>query len=121
MADIVFLLIIFFMLTTVFSTKRGVELELPPTAFSESISPKNIIIRIGSEGEIYLDGEKAELSYIGPYVLTERSRNAQKGVIIESDENARYSHVMDVIDELLLVGVTDVSLPTREEEPPAVE
>jgi biopolymer transport protein ExbD len=116
MADIVFLLIIFFMLTTVFSDRKGFEIELPQTEYSESISPKNIIIRISSEGDVYLEGQKSELRKVGPYVLSERATSPNKGVILESDENVKYKHVMDVLDELLLVGVTDISLPTREEE-----
>lgn len=116
MADIVFLLIIFFMLTTVFSTKRGIEIELPHTESSESISPKNIIIRITSEGDIYLDGKRATLKDVGPYMVSKGASSAKKSVILESDGDVKYQHVMDVLDELLLVGVTDISLPTREEE-----
>ena len=116
MADIVFLLIIFFMLTTVFSDRKGFEIELPQTEYSESISPKNIIIRINSNGDIYLEGRKAPLKDVGPYVISQRGRSPNRGVLLESDGDVRYKHVMDVLDELLLVGVTDISLPTREEE-----
>ncbi len=120
MADIVFLLIIFFMLTTVFTTNRGIEIVLPETESSETISPKNIVIRIDSEGDVYLDGEKATLRDVGPYVISQLSRYSERGVLLESDGSVKYQHVMDVLDELFLVGVTDISLPTRqeEEEPP---
>jgi biopolymer transport protein ExbD len=121
MADIVFLLIIFFMLTTVFSDKRGIVIELPQTESSESISPKNITIRITSDGGIYLDGRKAAVRDVGPYVLSIRGQSPNRGVILESDEDVKYKHVMDVLDELLLVGVTDISLPTREEDEEALE
>ena len=121
MADIVFLLIIFFMLTTVFSVKRGIEIELPHTEVSESVSLKNIVIRIDSEGALYLDGQKARLKEIGPYVISKRSANSEKGVVLESDGSVEYQNVMDVLDELLLAGVTDISLPTREEEPDTAE
>ncbi len=116
MADIVFLLLIFFMLTTAFATKKGIEIQLPETESSETIALKNIIIRIASEGDIYLDGEKATLRDVGPYVLSQPSRHSERGVILESDGSVKYQRVMDVLDELLLVGVTDISLPTREEK-----
>jgi biopolymer transport protein ExbD len=116
MADIVFLLLIFFMLTTAFATKKGIEIQLPETESSETIAPKNIIIRIDSEGDVYLDGEKSALTDVGPYILSQRSQHSERGVILESDGSVEYQHVMDVLDELLLVGVTDISLPTRQEE-----
>ncbi len=115
MADIIFLLLIFFMVTAVFSVRRGVEIELPETESAEPISQKNVIVRIDSNGDVYLDGEIASLDDVGPYVLARRAEQSQRGVILESDGAAKYQHVMDVLDELLLVGITEISLPTREE------
>jgi biopolymer transport protein ExbD len=116
MADIIFLLIIFFMQTTVFSATSGIEIELPHTESSESIAPKNITIMIASNGDIYLDGKQAALEEVGRYVVSKRTRNTNKGVVLESDGDVKYQYIMDVLDELLIVGVTNVSLPTRNEE-----
>ena len=121
MADIVFLLLIFFMLTTAFASKKGIEIQLPETVSSETIAPKNITIRIDLEGVIHLDGDKATLREVGPYVVSQRGKDSKRGVILESDGSVKYQSVMDVLDELLLVGVTDISLPTREERDGRVE
>jgi biopolymer transport protein ExbD len=116
MADIVFLLIIFFMLTTVFASKRGIEIELPQTESGESVSPQNITIIIDAKGDIYLDEQKTELENLGRNVVAKRSQQSGTGIIVEADGNVEYRQVMDVLDELLLVGVTNISLPTVEEK-----
>ncbi|MBI5115468.1 biopolymer transporter ExbD [Candidatus Poribacteria bacterium] len=115
MADIVFLLVTFFMVTSVFNVGRGVKIELPETQSAESISMKDVLVRIDAEGNVYLDGKRSLLKEVGPYVLSKRAENPRRAVIVESDRTAKYQYVMDVLDELLLVGVTDISLPTREE------
>ena len=74
MADIVFLLLIFFMLTTAFATKEGIEIQLPETESSETIAPKNITIRIDSEGGIYLDTYPS-LRTLWAQLLTTRFRS----------------------------------------------
>jgi biopolymer transport protein ExbD len=102
MADIVFLLIIFFMLTTVFATKRGIEIELPQTESGEPVSPQNLTILIDAEGGIYLDDQKTNLADLGRSVVVKRSQQSGKGIIVEADGNVEYRQVMDVLDELLL-------------------
>jgi len=115
MADIAFLLIIFFMLTTVFSVDRGLLIELPETAVGEPLELRELVITLGAQGEVLLNGEPVEVEELGNRVARERRRNPRLPVVVRSDRRVPYGRVADVMDELLQAGVRDVALPTAPE------
>ena len=65
MADITFLLIIFFMVGTVFNVEKGIEMSLPQSTVQQDISEENVIISIDVKGKLFVDGEPADLGEIG--------------------------------------------------------
>ncbi|MEW6487891.1 MAG: biopolymer transporter ExbD [Thermodesulfobacteriota bacterium] len=115
MADIAFLLIIFFMVTMVFSVDRGLLIELPQTAVQESVNLREIVLSITSEGRIQADGRFVSLAEVGPYVRAARAANPRGPVVVRSDRRVAYGTIADVMDELLQAGVRDVALPTAAE------
>ncbi len=115
MADIAFLLIIFFMLTTVFSTDRGLLIELPETAVGEPLELRELVITLGAQGEVLLNGEPVGVEDLGDRVARARRRNPGLPVVVRSDRRVPYGRVADVMDELLQAGVRDVALPTAPE------
>ena len=116
MGDIAFLLIIFFMLTTVFSKDRGIKMELPETVTQEELSVKAVVISIKDSGDIFIDGNQYELSDIKDYVLGEKERAPEKFVMLKSDKNAKYGKIMDIMDELMQAGIKDIAMPTNLEK-----
>jgi len=112
MADIAFLLIIFFMVTSVFSVDRGLLIELPQTAVQESVDLREIVLSISADGAILADGKPVALTELGPYVGAARTQNPRRPVVVRSDRRVEYGKVADVMDELLQAGVRDVALPT---------
>lgn len=115
MADIAFLLIIFFMVSSVFSVDRGLLIELPETTVREAVDLREIVLSVSAEGRVLADGKPLELSGIGPYVTEARRGNARRPVVVRSDRRVPYGTVADVMDELLQAGVRDVALPTAAE------
>ena len=115
MADIAFLLIIFFMLTSVFNVDRGLLIELPETQVRESVDLKELTLSIAADGTVNADGKPMALQEIGPYVKAGRRVNPNRVVVVRSDRRVPYGAVTDVMDELLQAGVRDVALPTAAE------
>ena len=115
MADIAFLLIIFFMLTTVFAVDSGLVVELPETQTRERVDVRELVLTITADGAVHADGKPIEVERIGDYILEKRSANPRRPVIVRSDRNVDYGRVADVMDELFQAGVRDVGLPTVSE------
>ncbi|HSH69754.1 MAG TPA: biopolymer transporter ExbD [Deferrisomatales bacterium] len=115
MADIAFLLIIFFMVTSVFDVDRGLLIELPETQVRESVDRKEMVLSIAADGSVSADGKPIGLAGIGSYVKAGRRVNPNRTVVVRSDRRVPYGAVTDVMDELLQAGVRDVALPTAAE------
>jgi len=116
MADIAFLLIIFFMVTAVFDKSKGIVIELPETSVRETVETKEIEIMIDKEGKIFLGSSEVKLDELAGLIVKARKADSSKPVVVKSDKRVSYGKVADVMDELLKAGVKDIALPTAEEE-----
>ena len=115
MADITFLLIIFFMVGTVFNVERGIEMQLPQSTVQQDVPEENVIISIDKDEVLYLDGEEIDIANLGRAALAKVTEIPEAYILVKCDQGVRYKAVIDVLDELLLVGITNIALPTEEE------
>ena len=117
MADIAFLLIIFFMLTAVFATTEGLEFDLPeddPTQLD--VQPEEAIhIKILGEGQHVVDKTPMTLEEMGGYVQMKMQQSPDKPVIIQTEPNVPYFVMIDVFDLLKSLQVQNISIPTQTE------
>lgn len=121
MADIAFLLIVFFMVTSVFSVTRGLEFQLPRQDNTETDSTPEEAVHInivpaGSDCAFIVDNEQTPLDQITIYLQPKLARNPNKFVIIDPDPEAPYSCMIDAFDELRQADVKNISIPTYAEK-----
>jgi biopolymer transport protein ExbD len=117
MADVAFLLIIFFLVTSVFSLTRGIQFSLPrhdEQALS-SAPEAAVLIRIGADGSLVVDDKGMTLAQVRDYLQPRLARNPNKSVIVQTSLEAPYSAMTDVFDELRQVNVRNVIIPTQAE------
>lgn len=117
MADVAFLLIIFFLVTSVFSVTRGIQFSLPrhdEAAFSASPEAA-VLIKINANGSLLVDDRPMTLDQIADYLAPRLQRNPGKSVIVQTAMDAPYGSMVDVFDEIRQVGVANVVIPTQAE------
>jgi len=116
MADIAFLLIIFFMVTAAFSATKGLQLDLSEEdKDSRPVDPDpGVLVQIHEDG-MHVDCRPMELSGLLPYLEPRLSRNPDKPVILVPDADAPYRRVVEVYDTLMAGETTNVSFPTASE------
>lgn len=117
MADISFLLIIFFMVTTVFVVYRGFQVDLPR---AERIDPlksrRNVVsIWIDPGGRIMVDEYNAQLSDVSSIVNTKLQQNPRIVVQVKSDRKTPYRIISGVIEELKKAEALRVSFIAKKE------
>ena len=115
MADIAFLLIVFFMLTTVFSANKGIEHVLPQSDDQQDNPDKEeaIYIHIFVENQFTMDGESYSLDQareVYDYVYGKVQQNATKPIIIHTNPQAPYGAMMAILDQIKMVEV-DIKRP----------
>lgn len=117
MADIAFLLIVFFMLTAVFTSTQGLRFQFPkddPEQFN--VQPEEAIhIKITGEGQYQVDRRPANLEELGGYVQTKIKENPEKPVLIQTLPEVPYRAMIEVFDLLRKLEVKNVSIPTESE------
>ncbi len=95
--DVVFLLLIFFMVSTSFALIRGIKVDLPTTTTPQEEIEQNIVISITKEGKIYLD--KTQISKTELVKTLERQIGKKKSlVVINADKDTRHGIVVEVMD-----------------------
>lgn len=123
MADIAFLLIVYFMLTSTFATTRGLDFSLPKEQEDTPLVEKedSVLIEIQPGGQLIVDGTPRQLDTLLEYLQPRLERNPVKPVIIRPDPAAEYGYMVNVFDELrqapekIGLEVRNVSIPTQRE------
>jgi len=115
--DVVFQLVVFFMVSTTFILTPGISLILPGSETSEPVAMTKLVVTVISEEEIYLNKERYDIGGLEGRLrmLTEEEKGEIKTVVIEGDEAVSYRLMVDVLDALRKNGFKGVNLKTREE------
>ena len=112
MADIAFLLLVFFLVTTTIDTDKGLGIVLPPAGDVEiEIKKKNILnCLINSQGRVLLDEEPTDIEQIGRIVKKRLDQNPLLIVSVKAHPKTAYSDYVMVIDQLKIANAKKISI-----------
>jgi len=111
--DVVFLLLIFFIVTTVFVEETGVEVSKPRAASSEDLDKQAILIAVTAEGRVWQGGREIGADGVRAVVSALLEQDGEVPVIVRADAATATEDTVRVIDEAKLAGAPSVSLATE--------
>ena len=114
--DCVFLLLIFFMVTTVFLHTKGLDVDLPAPSEAEEEQKKDINVVLSEAGEIEIGGEAVAAADLGARLITAMEEANNENIIVQADEECAQKHVVYVVDMAKGVGVKGIALVRVQEE-----
>ena len=114
MLDMIFILLIFFLLTAS-ATSPVISVDLPETGIAESSEPQEVVVSIDREGRLFLNGESLQSEALGPALEQVYSERASNEIFIESDEAVDFGLVVDVMEICRKSGAEGVSFIVDEE------
>lgn len=114
MIDMVFILLIFFIVTTSFVKESGVEINRPTAKTSERKEQGNILVAITKNGEIWIDRRQVETQAVRANVERLIAQNPEGAVIIQADKNSETGVLIKVIDQIRLAGIINISIAANE-------
>jgi biopolymer transport protein ExbD len=114
MSDIAFLLLIFFLVTTIFALERGIPMMLPgQESDNVKVKRKNIMtVKAFANGSITIDDDPTSMVNIRPAVEKRLAQNEKTIIVIETHPDAEYGLMVDILDELRLARARTISLRT---------
>ena len=109
--DVVFILLIFFIVTTVFVDETGVEIEKPRAASQQELDQNSILIGITAEGSVYHSGREIGVGGVRS-VVGRLLKGEDLPVVIQADKRAETQKTVEVLDEAKLAGAARVFVST---------
>jgi len=110
--DIVFLLLVFFMLTSTFMVPQAIELELPESKSASVTDTTPIIVSLNQTGELALNGEIIALEKLQQALKPLLSDQTESAITLKSDAHTEVQLLLKVMDEIRAAGGTNVGLAT---------
>ena len=115
MLDVVFIMLIFFIVTAVFVKDPGVEVTRPEATEAMEIDGGSIFVAVTDTGEVWIDRNQVELSEVRFGIERLASESPEAGVIIQADSNARNEIVIQVMDAAKAAGINDIIIAAGED------
>jgi len=110
MLDVVFIMLIFFIVTASFVKEAGIDVTRPPAATAERKERGNILVAITENDQIWMDRRQVDPRSIRANIERLHAENPQGSVVIQADKNSKNGLLVQVMDAARLAGVNNVSL-----------
>ncbi len=107
--DVVFILLIFFIVTTVFVRETGVEVDKPQSITAQQLEQSVVLLSITDAGEVFYDGSRIGIAGIRG-TIEQLQRGQARPVVIQADKAVPTQLLLKVIDEVKLAGAESVNL-----------
>ena len=114
MLDVVFIMLIFFIVTASFIKEAGVEVNRPEASTSEPKENVNILVAINANNEIWMDKRRIDVRAVRANIERLHAENPKGAVVIQADNKSQTETVAAVLDAAREAGVYDVSLATED-------
>jgi biopolymer transport protein ExbD len=111
--DMVFQLLIFFMLTSSFIMQPGIKVNLPKAVTSEVVKYENLEVAISSENVIYINSKVITIQELK--TLLKQTAKAEGSILIKADRRASLGRIVEVWDMCRDLGITQINIATNQE------
>ncbi len=110
MLDVVFIMLIFFIVTASFVKESGLDVNRPDAATAERKERGNILVAISDNDQIWIDRRQVDVRAVRAHIERMHAENPQGSVVIQADKNSKNGLLVQVMDAARLAGVANVSL-----------
>jgi len=114
MLDVVFIMLIFFIVTASFVKEAGIDVNRPDAATAEKKTKGNILVAITENGQIWIDKRQVDPRALRANIERLHAENPQGSVVIQADKNSKNGLLVQVMDSARLAGVFNVSIAAQE-------
>jgi biopolymer transport protein ExbD len=116
--DLVFILLIFFVVTATFTRDTGIRVERPQASFTDGLDPLSLRVAITASGAVYVEGRRMELDTLRDRIARLVAQDPEAAVILIADRELAAGRLVAVMDTAKLGGAKNVAVATRRKEAP---
>ncbi len=111
--DVLFLLLIFFMISTTFLSQPAIKLELPEAEHADNIRQSPLVVYVDPSGRAYLNDEPIEIPLLAEALRRRLVDATEKSVVFNADSRVSHGRVVEILDVIKDAGVRKLSFGTR--------
>lgn len=111
--DVMFLLVLFFMLSSTFKTQAAINLVLPRSTTAEQVVAAPTVVYLTVDGQVFLDNQPRESDDLRVALRQLQAGTAEDRIVLTADEGAPHGQVVALIDLIKECGYTRISLTAR--------
>ena len=111
--DIVFILLIFFILSASFQQQQQIKVARPNSQVSDSIANVSLMVTVDEQGQIWLDNQAVEIELLTSRVKQKTAQVNNVSVVIDVDKSVASGRLIQVIDKVRIAGVNNVAVATE--------
>lgn len=115
MLDVVFIMLIFFIVTATFVKEAGIDVNRPDAATAIKQEKANILIAITENNEIWIDRRRIDVRSVRPNIERLHAENPQGSVVIQADKESKTDTLIKVMDAARSAGVFNVAIAAQEQ------
>lgn len=113
MLDIVFIMLIFFIVTTSFVKESGISVNSPLASSAVQQDKASIFVAINNEGDVWIDKRQVDVATIRAIIARLHTNNPEGAVVIQADKKVSADQLMNVMDQVRLAGVNNIALAAQ--------
>lgn len=115
MLDVVFIMLIFFIVTSSFVRESGIEINRPSAKSATTVKKGNILVAINANNEIWIDKRMIDISAVRANVARLYAEMPQSSVIVQADKDSKSGMLINIVDQIKLAGIENVSVAGTQE------
>ena len=115
MLDVIFIMLIFFIVTTSFVKESGIEVSRPNAATATDQKRASIFIAINKKGQIFLQKRQINVEAVRPNIEKLHAESPEGSVVIQADKNSETGLLIEVMDQIRSAGVQNISVAATRE------
>ncbi|MCY3819862.1 MAG: biopolymer transporter ExbD [Gammaproteobacteria bacterium] len=114
MLDVVFIMLIFFIVTATFIKQAGIDVFRPDALMSDQKPTVSVLVAISESGEIWIDKKQVDAAAVAAHIERLHIENPKGGLVIQADRDAKYEVLKAVLDAARAVNLNEVAIATEQ-------
>jgi biopolymer transport protein ExbD len=116
MLDVVFIMLIFFIVSTTFVRDEGVEIDRPSASSGQQQKTEGVVVAIDSNGEAWLDQKKISISALEQQLQSKIAKDSLSSVLIKADKQTPTGDLIKILDLIKTTGISQVAVATEQKQ-----
>ncbi len=114
MLDVVFIMLIFFIVTATFIKETGVEVNRPDTQTAQLKKTVSLLVGVAPDSAVWIDKKKVDIRNVRPTMERLHAENPKGGLVIQADGDSKVEKVLAIMDAARSIGINQVAIAGEE-------